>query len=478
MGLVPHPLFNFPRRTIPFTALPGQQEREVLIPKTPPIPRERLIRPTLIAKDGFIPSYSQASTKVEEVAEVDPDIVVPGHLDIPSCFLFLMDPARYKILYGGRGGAKSWNIARCLIAIAHTRKVLILCTREFQNSIADSVIRLLETQIDLMGLRPWFDVQNVTIISKLTGSEFIFKGMSRNIQEIKSTEGVDICWVEEAQSVSEESWMTLIPTIRGTRTKKSEIWVSFNPLDEEDPTYKRFVLNPPPSAKVLKVGWQDNPWFPPDLEEERLYMLSDDPSAYDHVWEGAPKKITEATVFKGKFVIERFETPPYLERFFFGADFGFARDPSVLIRMYMSLDHRHLYIDHEAYAIGVEIDHLHALYDKIPGSRIWPIKADGSRPETISYMRRQGFDIDAAEKWNGSVEDGIAHLKGFEMIHIHERCMHTAMEARLYSYKIDKKTKQILPVLETKHDHIWDSARYALDGYIQARGGIGIWNKL
>lgn len=418
----------------------------------------------------------------EPVAEapvpIAPISSAPGQLDIPAQLTFLMSPMRYKVLYGGRGSSKSWSIARCLIAKAHTKKCLILCTREYQNSIQDSVLRLLETQIDIMGLRPFFDIQKTTIVHKLTGAEFIFKGMHRNIQEIKSTEGVDYCWVEEAQSVSEESWLTLIPTMRGSAGKRSEIWVSFNPLSDEDPTYKRFVLNPPKNAYVLKIGWQDNPWFPVDLEDERRYMLGNDPDAYDHVWEGMTRRITEATIFRGKYTVMPFETPDYVERFHLGADFGFAVDPSVLLRMYMSEDHKKLFIDHEAYGVGVEIDHLPALYDKVPGARIWPIKGDGSRPETISYMRRQGFNIEPADKWNGSIEDGIAHLKGFEHIYIHERCHHTAVEARLYSYKTDKKTNEILPVPVDKHNHCWDSARYGLDGYIQSRGGIGIWARL
>ena len=117
-------------------------------------------------------------------------------------------------------------------------------------------------------------------------------------------------------------------------------------------------------------------------------------------------------------------------------------------------------------------------YPGIPGAREWPIKGDNSRPETISFLRRQGFNIDAADKWQGSVEDGITHLRGFEEIIIHERCKHTAAEARLYSYKVDKLTREILPVIVDKHNHCWDAIRYSLDGYIQARGGLGVWQRL
>jgi phage terminase large subunit len=137
-----------------------------------------------------------------------------------------------------------------------------------------------------------------------------------------------------------------------------------------------------------------------------------------------------------------------------------------------------LYIDHEAYSVGCELDHTDALFDCVPGARDWPIKADSARPETISFMRRRGFNIAAAEKWPGSVEDGIAHLKAFRRIIVHERCPRTAQEARLYSYKIDAKTGQVLPKIVDAHNHCWDAVRYALDGFIQARGGLGIWARL
>lgn len=402
----------------------------------------------------------------------------PVKLEIPSAFLFLFQPKRYKVAYGGRGGAKSWAFARALVAIAHTKKVLVLCVREYQNSISDSVLRLLAAQIELMGLAPWFDVQKTTIISKLTGSEFIFKGLHRNSQEIKSTEGVDICWVEEAQSVSEDSWLFLIPTIRGSGEKRTEIWVSFNPQLEDDPTYKRFVLAPArANAFIVKVGWQDNPWFTADLDEERRYMLQADPDAYEHVWEGHVRRISEATILRSKFQVMSFNTPTKVDRFFYGVDWGFSKDPTVLVRCFIM--NKCLYVDYEAWGIGIDIDQTkRRIFEAVPGALNYPVKADSARPETISYMRRQGVNIAPAEKWKGSIEDGIAHLRGFDMIYIHERCTHVAQDARLYSYKVDKKTNEILPTPEDKNNDCIDALRYALDGYIQKRGGLGVWGKL
>ena len=281
------------------------------------------------------------------------------------------------------------------------------------------------------------------------------------------------------------------------REPGAELWASFNPVDSTDPTYQRFIVKPPgpDRATILKVGWQDNFWFPPELEELRRHALRTDPERYDWVWEGFCRKVSEAAVFRNRFTVEGFEEPEVVDRYYYGADWGFANDPSVLIRSYIHNDT--LFITHEAYAVGVEIDDLPALfaggraiktgieYPGVPGAKDWPIKADSSRPETISYIARRGFAISAAEKWPGSVEDGIQHLKGFKQIVIHERCVNTAQEFRLYSYKVDPRTLNpetglpvVLPKLEDRNNHSIDAARYALDGYIQKRGGVGIWAKL
>lgn len=375
--------------------------------------------------------------------------------------------------YGGRGSGKSWSIARALIAISYTRKVRILCVREYQSSIADSVLRLLADQIEDLGLSAWFDVQARTIICKLTDSEFIFKGLKRNVQEVKSTEKIGLCWVEEAQSVSAESWQVLIPTV--LRGSDSELWISFNPYAIDDPTYARFVVSTPPNAVVVKTSWRDNPAFPAKLDTERRYMMATDLDAYSWVWEGDVKEISDAIVFKGKASVEAFETP-IDARFFHGADWGFSVDPTVLIRCFITDDV--LYIDYEAYAHGVELDAIPQLFDQIPTARDWPILADCSRPETISFVRRSGFAISGAEKWNGSVEDGIEHLRGFRKIVVHERCPRTAEEMRLYSYKVDPRNQQVLPVVVDKFNHTVDSIRYSIDGYIKRRGAGSVWARL
>ncbi len=395
-------------------------------------------------------------------------------VQIPSAFAELFTPARYKIYYGGRGSGKSWAVARALPILALQRRIRVLCAREFQTSIADSVHKLLSEQIYALGLDRFYSVQKAGITNAI-GSEFIFKGLHHNVLEIKSTEGIDICWIEEAQSVSEESWQVLIPTIR---KEHSEIIATFNPLEESDPTYQRFVVSPPPGAIVRKVSWRDNPWFPDVLREEMEYLRRVDPEAYAHVWEGDVRTVSDAVIFKGKYEIRAFDTPENV-RFYFGADWGFSQDPTVLLRCFIK--DKTLYVDRETYGVGVDIDDLarhpgergRSMFDEISGSRLWPIYADSARPETISYVRQRGFNIRGADKWPGSVEDGIAYLRSFERIVIHERCKHMAQEARLYRYQVDKRTEEILPKVEDANNHCWDALRYALCKYITRRRRSG-----
>ena len=189
--------------------------------------------------------------------------------------------ARYRVAYGGRGSAKSWAFARMLLLRAYEQRRRILCARELQNSIKDSVHQLLKVQIELLGL-PGFEVGE-SYIRHANGSEFIFKGLRTNASEIKSTEGIDIVWVEEAQKVSSESWEVLIPTIRNP---ESEIWVTFNPGLKTDPTSQRFIENEPPSANIARVNYDGNPWFPDELREEMEYLKRIDIENYKHVWLG------------------------------------------------------------------------------------------------------------------------------------------------------------------------------------------------
>lgn len=381
--------------------------------------------------------------------------------ELPKKLLYLInDKSRYKVAYGGRGSGKSWSAARCLILKALESKIRILCTRQLQTSIANSVHKLLSDSIFELGFQDYFDITRDSIRCK-NGSEFFFKGIQNNINEIKSIEGIDYCWVEEAQSVSEESWEVLIPTIR---KENSEIWVTFNPDREEDATYSRFVTNPPPDSIVRLVNYNDNPWFPDVLRKEMEYCKETDFAKYEHIWLGKTVIDTDLQVYHGKFELKEFDTPEDTT-FYYGADWGFANDPTAVIRCFIK--DQCLYIDYESGGVGVEFEELPQLFNAIPDIRRWDIRADSARPETISYMSRQGYRVKACPKWKGSVEDGIEYIRSFRRIYVHPRCKHTYEEFKFYSYKQDKNTGDVLPVVLDKNNHYMDALRYALNPYIQ-----------
>jgi phage terminase large subunit len=400
-------------------------------------------------------------------------------LDIqtPRVFAPLLAPSRYKAAHGGRGSGKSHFFAEMLVERALMQRGLrAVCIREIQKSLEQSVMRLIEDKIAALGVARQFDVLK-TEIRTPGGGLIIFQGMQNHTAEsIKSLEGYDVAWVEEAQSLSKRSLTLLRPTIR---KPGSEIWFSWNPEAATDPVDELLRGPNPISPAVVEANWRDNPWFPAVLEDERREDLARNPDEYEHVWEGGYLTITEAVIFRNRVTVEAFETPSDA-RLHFGADFGFAADPATLIRFWIKDDC--LFVDHEACEQGVEIDDLPAMYaggtssdgktefPGVAGSRQWPIKADNARPETISYLARHNFRIAAAAKWPGSIEDGIAHMKGFKRIVVHERCRHTAKEFRLYSFKVDAKTGDVLPVIVDKHNHCIDAIRYGLDGIIRRRG--------
>lgn len=387
-------------------------------------------------------------------------------MDPIEAFAELYSPHRYKVFYGGRGSGKSHAVAQALTFLSSNINLRILCCREIQNSIKDSSYQVLKDMTDRLGIGHEFKFTESEILHTRTGSRFIFSGLLRNENSIRSKEGIDICWIEEASSVSQRSWDVLTPTIR---KPGSELWLTFNPLTVDDPT-NVFIENPPPNAYVRKVNYWDNPFFPEVLREQMEWDKQNDFEKYLHVWEGYPLTISDAQVFKGRFVVEPIPEDLWkkADRLFFGADFGFARDPSTLIRCFI-FDNR-LFIDHEAYGVGVEIDELPQLYRSVPGADQWPIKGDSARPETISYLRRHGYNIDGAEKWPDSIEEGINFIKSFDKVVIDPRCKHTADEFRLYSYKTDRLTDEVLPVVLDKNNHTIDALRYAMVDYIKARG--------
>lgn len=377
----------------------------------------------------------------------------------PRVFTPLLKPSRYKGAYGGRGSGKSHHFAESLLERCLLRMTRAVCVREIQRSLEQSVKRLLEDKIKEYSLQREFRVMN-THIDAPEGGIIIFNGMQNHTAEsIKSLEGYDVAWVEEAQSLSARSLMLLRPTIR---EPGSEIWLSWNPRHKTDPVDKFLRSSEiPPDAVVVNSTYRDNPWFPDVLRKEMEWDRAHDAEKYAHIWLGAYETRSESRVFKN-WRVEEFDTPPNTV-FYYGGDWGFSVDPTVLVRMWV--DGRKLMIDREAYQIGCEIDHIPNLFDGMDGgqARVWPIVADSARPETISYLQRHGYPlIEPAIKGPNSVKEGVIFLQGYDII-IHPRCVHTIDEFTMYSYKRDPLTDTVTPILEDKKNHVIDSVRYALE---------------
>lgn len=418
----------------------------------------------------------------------------------PRAFLPLLKAARYKGAHGGRGSGKSHFFAELLVeecvADPTTRAV---CVREIQKSLDQSVKQLIEDKIKAFGVQAHFDVLDTEIhVLDDDGDRagiIIFQGMQNHTADsIKSLEGYRIAWVEEAQSLSQRSLDLLTPTLR---VAGAEIWFSWNPRQATDPVdaFMRSEQSANDNDIVcIQVNYTDNPWFgetalASDMERDKRR----DPDKYAHVWLGQYQRNSEARVFRN-WQIQEFETPAdAILRF--GADWGFAVDPSVLLRAFVGrwVDGRAiadpkgrcLFIDHEAYKVGCEIDETPSLFagshpdgkwtnthghPGVPGAKSWLITADSSRPETVSYMKRQGFKIVPAIKGPGSVEDGVTFLQSYD-IYVHPRCKHVIDELTLYSWKTDRLTGQILPVLADKDNHTIDAARYLTEALRRAKAG-------
>jgi phage terminase large subunit len=385
-------------------------------------------------------------------------------IETPEWALPLLNPARYKAAYGGRGSGKSHAFAELLIE-AHImdQTSRSVCVREVQKSLAQSVKRLLELKIEQMNAGAYFEVQEAVIKSKKGDGLIIFQGMQNHTADsIKSLEGYDRAWVEEAQSLSQRSLDLLRPTIR---KPGSELWFTWNPSQASDPVDALLRgEKPPPDAAVLEVNFDGNPWFPDVLRQEMEYDRSRDPDKYAHVWKGGYLQNSTARVFRN-WRVEEFDAPAdAIHRL--GADWGFANDPTVLVRCHII--GRTLYIDHEAYMVGCEITNTPDLFMTIPEAERWPLVADSSRPETISHMRKHGFPkIMAAVKGKDSVNEGIEWLKSYDIV-VHPRCTHTIDELTFYSYKTDPLTSKILPVLQDLNNHVIDALRYACEGVRRA----------
>jgi phage terminase large subunit len=386
--------------------------------------------------------------------------------EFPEKLSFLFQPARYKCLYGGRGGAKSWGVARALLIQGAASPLRILCAREFQNSITESVHHLLQSQITELGLETFYGVQNTTI-KGANGTEFVFAGLRNNITKIKSFEGVDRVWVEEAQTVSKSSWDTLIPTIR---KDGSEIWLTFNPELETDETYQRFVKNPPSDAKVVKINWNDNPWFPETLRKEKDELKARDPDGYQNIWQGECRVTLDGAIYarelrqaqeEGRIRNVPFDAIKQVHTFW---DLGWADNTSIwfaqtvngelrLIDYYannqMPLQHYIQVLQSKGYVYGT---------DWLPHDAKAKTLATGRSVEEI--MTSMGRKVQIVP--NLSVADGINAARTiFNRCFFDEKkCADGLQSLRHYRYDVNDSGEYSARPLHDYHSHAADAFRY------------------
>lgn len=389
-------------------------------------------------------------------------------LDIPTSKVFapLLKPARYKGARGGRGSGKSHFFAELLVAEAMNGQIRAACLREVQGSIKDSSKQLIEDKIAQMGLSASFTITEREIRGP-NDSLFIFRGLQNHTAAgIKSLEGFNRAWIDEAQAISRRSLEIATPTFRAART---EMRFSWNPTRASDPVEAFFARNEGDSDfACVTANYMDNPWLPEGLAADMERDRRRDPDRYAHVWLGGYDAKGEGRVFRNWRIDEGLAAPKDAV-LRFGADWGFAADPTVLVRCWIA--GRDLCVDYEAYGVGCAIDHTPALFDKVPGSREELIVADSARPETVDYMRRHGFPkIVPAIKGAGSVEDGVEFLKSFDIV-VHPRCVHVIDELSTYAYRTDRLTGQVLGRLEDRRNHTIDALRYACEG--ARRAGVG-----
>lgn len=384
----------------------------------------------------------------------------------------LFAPARHKAFYGGRGTGKSWSVATYLVVKASNEKRRIVCARQFQNSIRDSSKELIEKRIQQLGLAPQFDITERDIVHKGTKSSFVFVGLERNIESIRSLEGADICWIEEARTIRAKSMEVLLPTVRAPG---SEMLWTWNPESPEDPVDAYFRKGAPPENSVVTyVETRDNPYFfATELAAEMETLKRGNPARYRHVWLGEYDTSYESKVFTN-VKIGRVPVPVHVPPRY-GMDFGFGSDPSFVVKVYV-LPGNVVYIAGEACG-RTTMDQLPALVRGVVHQDGDLVKADASQPGTIEFLQARGINAQAAKKGPGSVKSGITFLQGHEIV-IDPTCEHMREEARLYSWMVDRLTGRSLNTPVDANNHGWDSVRYAVEdlivnGPLDDDGGVG-----
>jgi phage terminase large subunit len=397
----------------------------------------------------------------------------------PKLIPVFTGPARYRGAYGGRGSGKTRTFAlmtavRAMMFAEAGASGVILCGREFMNSLEDSSMEEVKQAIrSVPWLDAYFEMGERYIRTKNRRVSYVFVGLRHNVDSLKSKARVLIAWIDEAESVSETAWMKLRPTVREAN---SEVWITWNPERDGSPTDQRFRKAAPKNSRIVEMNYTDNPWFPDVLEQERQDDRERlDDQSYAWIWEGAYRENSDAQILAGKYRVDDFTPQLGWDGPYFGIDWGFSQDPTAGVKLW--IDDQRLYVEHEASKVGLENDDIaEFMIQRLPAIEKHVVRADSARPETISHVgstgqgRRQALPrITAVQKWPGSVEDGIAHLRSYREIVIHPRCTQTLREARLYSYKTDRLTGDVLTTIIDANNHHMDAIRYALAPLIRKR---------
>lgn len=390
----------------------------------------------------------------------------------------------YRCSWGGRGSGKTRTFAvmtaiRGYMYAEQGISGVILCAREFMNTLSESSMEEIKQAIkEVPFLNDYYELGESYIRSKNRKIDYIFAGLRHNLDSIKSKARILLCWVDEAESVSQMAWDKLEPTIRGI--DDAEIWVTWNPEKRGSPCDTKFRHNKiydPDTNELIGVGaeinWRDNPRFPKILDRQRrLAKRNLSPEKYEWIWEGAYLEMSEAVVFKGKFVVREFEPDYYnWDGPYQGLDFGFSQDPTAGVQCF--IHNRKLYIYRDFSKVGLELDDTKEYALKfIPDFAKYAIIADNARPESISHLKNKGLArIESCKKGKGSVEDGVSFIQSFDEVVIHPSCEATIQEFKTYSYKTDRLTGDVLPILLDENNHVIDALRYALE---RARGGASM----
>lgn len=373
----------------------------------------------------------------------------------------------YRVLKGGRGSGKSVGAATIAALWGYTEPLRILCVRQFQNSIPESFYREV---VDALELNPWlkghYTVTKESITGK-NGTQFIFKGLDRNPQSVKSLAKIDLTIVEEAEDIPEQSWVNLEATV--LRQPNSEIWVVYNPRKENSPVDFRFVKNKAPHSIVAELNYSDNPFFPAGLDTLRKRDLEIfEYPLYQHIWLGAYLKNSKSQIFNGRFEAKEFEPDPKWT-IVQGLDWGYSQDPTAAIRAYVHDEC--LWISHEAGKVGIELDDVPRECASIPDFHKYTTRADSAQPAMISHVKSRGLPyIEPAKKGAGSVEDGIQFIRSFRRVYIHPRCKNVLNEFATYSWKVDRLSGDVLDKPVDANNHWIDALRYALEPILHGGG--------